>query len=170
MTDSNLPDFPDDPRPVFPGHWPTATGKEKGDHSQRVREWKERHGLLPEQQVPDAAKVSGSGSGAGDGEHDRDAHNLRTLRAIQSDPKTLPSDRIRSVEAEQRILNRLQVQQAEEAYGPLRELHAALSAVPQPERVALCTQLLSVEGTAAMPDAQGHRLEEETLERTRAEG
>ena len=35
-----------DPRPVFDGDWAAASGLERGQHADRVRQWKLRQGLI----------------------------------------------------------------------------------------------------------------------------
>ena len=70
---------------------------------------------------------------------------IQTLDEIIASKKSLASDRIRAVEAKQRILAREQEAQAEERYGPLVALKHALDSLPEGERVAALTSLLSVQ-------------------------
>jgi hypothetical protein len=67
---------------------------------------------------------------------------LATLQAVIDDPKALHSDRIRAVEAQQRILQRVAAEQAEEKHGALVALRQALDALPPGERVPALQGLL----------------------------
>ena len=150
--------FPDDPRPVFEGDWAKADGQARSAHRTRVNAWYQRH---PEERP--SAKGDGKGGGkgakgggdaqsrmdAGNGRHERHERqdaNLATLRRIQAMPDAHASDVIRAVEAEQRILERVEQEQRAEQHGPLLALRDALSAIPEAERVGALDSLLRVEG------------------------
>ena len=139
---------PLEPKPVFDGDWQSASGVEKGRHSQRVREWRERTG----QSVTGKAAKAQSQAGTGLQPLDRDASDLATLQAI-ADGADLSSDRIRAIEAKQRILNRIEAEQAEAEHGELRALRAALDLLPEPERVAALGTLLRASPQVGDPSA-----------------
>ena len=75
---------------------------------------------------------------------DADA-DVRTLDAIINTSTSLASDRIRAIEAKQRILARLEQEEREREHGPLIDLRYALEAIPEAERVAALGSLLGVE-------------------------
>ena len=132
----------DDPRPVYDGVWADATGVQKGEHSERVRLWKERNGIATGSVAKgEAAKAQSQGQSH---EEERSAH-LRTLQAIIDEPKALSSDRIRAVEARERILAKQAEEQAAEVHGPLVALGDALRALPIDQRVEALSTLLQVE-------------------------
>jgi hypothetical protein len=140
----------EDPRPVYDGDWRSATGVQKGQHSQRVREWKVRNGLLPPA-VPESARQSSSDpaqgqAGSQDEEHAARSKHLATLEAIVNEPGALASDRIRAIEARERILSKQAEEKALEAHGPLLALGEALRAIPTDQRVEALAGLLRVEG------------------------
>jgi hypothetical protein len=60
-------------------------------------------------------------------------------------PGALASDRIRAVEARERILSKQAEEQALEAHGPLVALGDALRALPEGERVEALSTLLDVQ-------------------------
>lgn len=76
-------------------------------------------------------------------DEERDAH-LATLQAVIDEPKSLASDRIRAVEARERILSRQEEEQREEAWSELRALRDALDAIPPEARGDALVELLSV--------------------------
>ena len=119
-----------DPRPVFEGDWASASGVEKGRHSRRVEEWKERTG---QRAKPGAAK-SQSRMAAGSGRDERHADDLASLEAIIHGASTLASDRIRAIEAKQRILAKQEQEQLADEHGPLLQLRVALDLIPPHER------------------------------------
>ena len=89
----------DDPRPVFEGDWNSASGKDKGDHSERVRLWKERTG----QSRAKTSRGLDSGMDAQSAPHDArqpiaNAAERRTLEAIRDDTHAHDSDRIRAAQ------------------------------------------------------------------------
>ncbi len=129
-----------EPRPVFEGDWASASGVEKGRHSRRVEEWKERTGQRTE---PRAAKGQ-SPMAAGVEPQLRHADDLATLEAIiHSAP--LNSDRISAIRQKQAILAQVAEEALAEAHGPLVALRDALSAIPEGERVDALGGLLVVE-------------------------
>lgn len=80
---------PIEPKPVFDGDWASASGVEKGRHSQRVREWRQR--------VDERAKAEGQVPAApvdtGVVERDRSLA-LRTARAVARDADARDADRL----------------------------------------------------------------------------
>ena len=143
MTDDEIRGHPDDPRPVFEGDWKSASGVEKGEHSERVRQWKERNGVATgERAKREGAKGEGR-MAAGDGQPERHADDLRDLQSV-IDHAPLASDRIRAIEAKQRILQRREQEEREEAHGPLVELRHTLEALPPDQRVGALSALLVV--------------------------
>jgi hypothetical protein len=88
-----------DPRPVFDGDWNSATGVQKGEHSERVRQWKARNGLLPagrmgkgSEQPPRRPQGDDATAAA------IDPRNRAVLEGIRDDRNALPSDRIRATQ------------------------------------------------------------------------
>lgn len=71
--------------------------------------------------------------------------DVATLDAIIGSSKSLASDRIRAIEAKQRILNREQAEAQASAHGPLLALRDALLAVPEAQRADALSALLVVE-------------------------
>jgi len=128
----------DDPKPVFQGDWNSATGEEKGRHSERVRQWKLRHGLpvggrmgaRPIQPVPPTG-IAATPSGQlplGD------AASRAVLVAIRDNPAAHDSDRIRAVQQ----LAALDRGEAEGAAGEsdLVALRSVLETLAPAERLA----------------------------------
>jgi hypothetical protein len=120
-----------DPRPVYEGDWLSATGVEKGRHSQRVREWKARQKdvarsrMAPSPGQPVAALPS------------RDAAQAVTravLEGIRDDRDAHDSDRIRA--AQQLIALDRAAEGVAHAPSPLYELRLALELLPPHERLA----------------------------------
>ena len=144
----------DDPRPTFEGDWATASGVEKGEHSERVRLWKERHGMSGRKRATRRGAEAQSRIAAGDGRVAPHEEDIATLDAIIHGAP-LPSDRIRAIDSKQRILAREEAAQREEAYGPLVALGAALRALPEAQRVDALSTLLAV-----TPAPQGEALSE----------
>ena len=87
------------------------------------------------------------------GEPERHADDLAALQAMIEAHSTLPSDRIRAIEAKQRILAKVEAEEREREHGPLIDLRTALDLVPEAERVDALGALLGVapltEGVAA---------------------
>lgn len=153
---SAIPDAPE-PKPVFQGDWNSATGVEKGQHSERVRQWRKREearaeaerqrrmGAGSEQPVsrlsPDAAPPAGLPA---------DAASRRVLEEIRDDHRALHSDRIRA--AQQLIA----LDRGAEAQGSgesdLVTLRAILETLPVHERLAW---LQGERLQAAQGDARG---------------
>ena len=86
----------DDPKPVFDGDWQSATGVQKGQHSERVRQWRKRQAAKGQSPMGAASgqPVSRAGLGAPPADPTRSV-----LEAIRDDPKALASDRIRAAQA-----------------------------------------------------------------------
>jgi hypothetical protein len=161
-----------DPRPVFEGDWNSATGVQKGEHSERVRQWKERNGIAQGAAGRGAARSGANGvvepsdplaPSAHSPVAARDADDIAALQAVIDKPKTLASDRIRAIEAKQRILNRIDAEQAEHEHGELLALHAALCAVPEAQRGDALRALVRVEGEGQEGDAEGQSTEAERV-------
>ena len=131
-----------DPRPVFAGEWGKASGKERQLHMQAVAAWKARHPELDGQGAKAGRGGPQSQAQSQDGE--RAAH-LSTLQQVIDEPGALSSDRIRAVEARERILSRQAEEQREEQYGPLVALGDALRALPIEQRVDALSELLTIE-------------------------
>jgi hypothetical protein len=137
-----------DPKPKYEGDWSKASGQERQAHMTRVAKWKARNG------IPSGAKgkpESGEGVQAPqpgmvslDAERARDLHDLQ---AVINGPKSLASDRIRAIESKQRILQRVEEEQAQQEYGELLALRQALDALPEGERVQALHALLVVSDT-----------------------
>ena len=123
-----------DPRPVFAGDWGKADGKTRQAHLVKVNAWKRRNEQKPQTRMDTRSEQA-----------ERHADNLATLRAIQASSKSLASDRIRAVEAEQRILLREAEEERQREHGPLIDLRLALELIPPHERVAALGELLGVE-------------------------
>jgi hypothetical protein len=139
----------DDPRPVFQGDWASASGVEKGEHSERVRQWKARNGIATGTAVKGRRGVGEGPASEPLDPHARHADDLAALQAMIDAPKTLSSDRIRAVEAKQRILRQVDEEHRAEAFGPLVELRHALDLVPPEQRAATLGALLRVDGGEA---------------------
>ena len=132
-------DHEHEPRPVFEGDWQSATGAEKGAHSERVRLWKERTGQ--------STRVKGKGqSGVAQSQpstrEEEQAAHLSALQTVIDAPNSLASDRIRAIEARERILSKAYEEEKAEAHGPLLALGDALRALPEAERVQALHDLL----------------------------
>ena len=120
----------DDPRPVYQGDWQSATGVQKGAHSEAVRQWKLRQGLpvggrMPsgsEQPVP---RIPSAAPG--------DAASRRVLEGIRDDAKALASDRIRATQA-LIALDRGEEQAVQDS--DLVQLRAVLETLDPSERLA----------------------------------
>ena len=140
MTDTH-----DDPRPVFQGDWAKADGHARQAHMTLIAAWKARQ---PEgSDVGSAqgrrAKASAAQAKAQSHDEERERH-LSTLQSVIDEPGALSSDRIRAVEARERILSRQAEEQALEVHGPLVALGEALRALPMEERVGALSTLLEV--------------------------
>ena len=132
-----------DPRPEFSGSWAKADGKTRQAHMTRVAAWKARHGIVGER---GGKASSDQPQSQAQSREEGQASHLGTLKAIIDTPNSLASDRIRAVEARERIL-RAQAEEATlEAHGPLVALGEALRALPIEERVEALSSLLTVEG------------------------
>jgi hypothetical protein len=120
-----------DPRPVYDGDWLSATGVEKGRHSQRVREWKARQKgvarsrMAPSPGQPVAALPSRDAA---------DGVTRAVLEGIRDNPGAHDSDRIRA--AQQLIALDRAAEGVAHAPSPLYELRLALELLPPHERLA----------------------------------
>ena len=133
----------DDPRPVFEGVWASASGVEKGEHSERVRLWKLRHPEHAGQRGDATAPGAQSRMAEPSGEPERHADDLRALQHI-IDTAPILSDRTRAIEAKQRILGKVEAEERGREHGPLIDLRAALDALPPEARVDALGALLVV--------------------------
>ena len=120
-----------EPRPVFDGDWNSASGTAKGQHSERVRQWKERRDAA-------AARVAQSQAGSGIGQPavpvpTPDATRA-VLVAIRDDPGAHDSDRIRAAQA----LTSMEREDAAQVQGPspLVALRQVLDTLAPHERLA----------------------------------
>ncbi len=91
--------YADAPRPVFQGDWNSATGKQKGDHSERVREWRRRQeakggGRMGAASGQPVSRTTSAPSPSGPADPTR-----TVLEGIRDDTKALASDRIRASQA-----------------------------------------------------------------------
>jgi hypothetical protein len=117
-----------DPRPVYDGDWLSATGVEKGRHSQRVREWKARQKdvarsrMAPSPGQPVAALPP------------PDTVTRAVLESIRDNPGAHDSDRIRA--AQQLIALDRAAEGVASAPSPLYELRLALELLPPHARLA----------------------------------
>jgi hypothetical protein len=155
MITGDSPDGPDiqtleDPRPVFDGDWSKADGRARQAHMTRVAAWKARHPELDHRPAGKGRKAASSDlrseAGSQDEEHAARSKHLATLEAIVHEPGALASDRIRAIEARERILSKQAEEKALEAHGPLIALGEALRAIPTDQRVEALAGLLRVEG------------------------
>lgn len=137
-----------DPRPVFEGDWQSASGREKGEHSERVRQWKARHpertGQGAKAGAAKAQRPMAAGSRPQPSDAQPHADDIAALQAV-IDHAPIQSDRIRAIEAKQRILSRVEQEALAEAHGPLVALRDALSAIPEGDRVDALGGLLGVQ-------------------------
>jgi hypothetical protein len=128
-----------DPKPVYPGDWQSATGVQKGQHSERVRQWRRRE---LERDAAEAAERIGAGSQQPVG-HDHRATppsglppdpTRAVLEAIRDNPGAHDSDRIR---AAQQLIALDRVDGAEAGSGSgLAELRTVLELLTPDERLA----------------------------------
>ena len=117
----------DDPKPVFDGDWQSATGVQKGQHSERVRQWRKR-------QAAKGQSPMGAASGQPVSRTSPVDPTRTVLEAIRDDPKALASDRIRASQA------LIGLDRGEEQAGvqdsDLVQLRAVLETLPPEERLA----------------------------------
>jgi hypothetical protein len=139
----------DSPRPVFPGDWAKADGHARQAHMTRIAAWKKATGQ-GQRATPDAPEAR---IAAVVGEREAD---VAALQGLIDAPGTLGSDRIRAIEAKQRILARQEEEAAQERHGGLVALRSALDALPTEHRVdALSTLLAVAPPSGQSPPAQG---------------
>jgi hypothetical protein len=142
-----------EPRPVYEGDWQSATGVEKGQHSERIRQWKARRDAFAQSRM-------------GKGVDPRDAAtqplsptpdaqralladpNYVALVAIRDNPGAHDSDRIRATDAILRMRAQAEGQQVSQS--PLTDLRAILDTLAPHERLAW----LQGERLEAMPTRQ----------------
>jgi hypothetical protein len=136
--DAAQPDAPD-PKPVFEGDWNSASGAEKGRHSERVRQWRKREEarvaaeaqrrMAAGSEQPVARKATPAAPSA-----PGDAASRRVLEEIRDDHRALASDRIRATQA------LLQLDRGEAQQGPaasdLVTLREVLELLTPSERLA----------------------------------
>lgn len=139
-------------RPVFEGDWSKADGHQRQAHMQAVAAWKRDY--APKSTV--LKGHAGSGSTEPSEAQARHAEDLQTLDGIIASSKSLASDRIRAVEAKQRILARVEAEALESEHGELVLLRHTLDTLPSDERMHALTTVLRVsEGDERMSDEQG---------------
>ena len=118
---------PGDPKPVYDGDWQSASGSEKGQHSQRVRRWREAQG-----------GVAQSGMAASKGQPAQRVPTPDATRAvliaIRDDGNAHDSDRIRAAQA----LTSMEREDAAQSHGPspLVALRHVLDTLQPHERLA----------------------------------
>jgi len=90
------------------------------------------------------------------------AADVEALQALIDASKTLGSDRIRAIEAKQRILSKVEEEEREERYGALVAMRQALDTLPVEQRVEALTSMLGVKGyhTSATSTTTPHTLED----------
>jgi aminopeptidase N len=110
----------------------------------RVAKWKARQAAKGKAESGNEVQGSQTGMVSLDAER---VSALQTLQAVIDAPKSLASDKIRAVEARQRILQRVEEEQAQQEYGELLALRQALDALPEGERVQALHALLVVSDT-----------------------
>jgi hypothetical protein len=126
-----------DPKPVYPGDWQSATGVEKGRHSERVRQWRRRE---EERAEAEAAERMAAGSQQPVAHHHSATPpsgdpTRAVLEAIRDNPGAHDSDRIRA--AQQLIaLDRVDGAEAEGDGSGLRALRDVLDLLPEADRLA----------------------------------
>jgi hypothetical protein len=130
----------DDPRPVFAGDWNSASGAEKGAHSERVRQWKLRHPeAAPDHSADDdvAAIMAANRPKAGSAP-DADL-GLRTLRSVAADKSAPASARVTAASALRAAEAEAERTAAEDERA---RVTAALAAAPLPERLRLLERIV----------------------------
>lgn len=144
--DAEHRDHDDDPKPVFQGDWNSATGAEKGRHSERVRQWRKR------QEAKGGGRMAASSEQPVSRLRPDDpavAASRTVLESIRDDRKALASDRIRATQA------LLALDRGDAAAGvqdsDLVQLRAVLETLDPSERLAW---LQGERVEAAMPDAR----------------
>ena len=142
-----------DPKPTYDGDWQSATGVQKGQHSERVRQWRRRE---EERAAHEAQRLMGSGAeqpvprmtppAAPSGGAPSAVDPTRAvLEAIRDNPQAHDSDRIRA--AQQLIALDRGGEVAEGDDGGLRQLRAVLELLNPDERLAwLQAERLSAKG------------------------
>ena len=140
------PDPRPDPRPVFEGDWNSATGVEKGQHSQRVREWTARQGAKAQSRM--ATGLDREASTAQPLHPPPDAATRAVLVAIRDSASAHDSDRIRAAQA--LIAMDREREQQQVGPSPLTALRQVLDTLQPHERLAW----LQGERLGAMGDAQ----------------
>lgn len=133
------------PRPVFEGDWTTATGVQKGDHSERVRLWKQANGISG---AASSAKRGDAAKGEAQSRmvalDEARAADVAALQAIIDGSGSLNADRIRALDAKQRMLSAAAIEQASDVHSDLVALRDALLPLPEAERVGALTSVLRV--------------------------
>ena len=123
----------------------TAISKRSGKRCKRYRQAGSnvcaKHASSVRQSKPGAPNPRDSGLDTQAAER---AADIDALQRLIDSPNTLGSDRIRAIEAKQRILQRVDEDAREEKYGPLVALKHALDSLPEGERVEALGRLLMV--------------------------
>jgi hypothetical protein len=131
-----------DPRPSFDGDWAKADGKARQAHMTRVAAWKARH---PEASSQGAKASRDPALAQAQSQAEERAAHLSTLQAVIDEPGALASDRIRAIEARERILSKASEEAQLQVHGPLVALGDALRALPMADRVGALDALLVVQ-------------------------
>ena len=136
--DAAMPEAPEapEPKPVFHGDWNSATGAEKGRHSERVRQWRKREEAREEREAQ-RRMAAGSGqpvpriapTGAALSPSDQ---TRAVLEAIRDDASALASDRIRAAST---LIGLDRGEQAEAVDSDLVQLRAVLETLQPEERL-----------------------------------
>ena len=137
---SAAPETPEapEPKPVFSGDWNSASGAEKGRHSERVRQWRKREQARAEDEArrrmgaASEQPVSGIAPSTAALSPQPDATRA-VLEGIRDDPQALASDRIRAAST-LIALDRGEEQQAVDS--DLVQLRAVLETLQPEERLA----------------------------------
>jgi hypothetical protein len=130
------PEAPE-PRPVFEGDWQSATGVEKGQHSERVRQWRKREEERAAREAQrriaagieqPVSRITATGAAASPDDPTR-----AVLEAIRDDHHALASDRIRAAQA---LIGLDRGAEAEAVDSSLVQLRAVLETLQPEERLA----------------------------------
>jgi hypothetical protein len=134
-----------DPRPVFEGDWSSASGREKGLHGQRVKEWLQRH---PEHRKPvdevfrprsaDTEVAAILGSGAAKARH-ASVGAAQILDDIARDSGQPGSARVSAARA---LVEEEREQERQAAAAARSAATAALASLPMPDRLQLLERVV----------------------------
>lgn len=156
LNSSETAETADDPRPVFQGDWNSASGAEKGAHSERVRQWKLRHPeAAPDHSADeDVAAIMAANKPKAGSAPDADL-GLRTLRSVARDTSAPASARVTAASALRAAEAEAERTAAEDERA---RVTAALAAAPLPERLRLLERIVRRDeqpGWRSVFDAEG---------------